>query len=367
MNNIAYFLNVPWGWIKQRPHFIAEELANDFAVTVFETANFKKSVQQNSKTCSLKFKKLFRLPLQRNINILKINNLLYKMQLRNKLNKYNIIWLTHPVQISFIKDNIKDSLLIYDCMDDMLSFPTVDYKKYRYFKVNEKLLLDMADFVFCSSAYLKNMLEQRYNKDITKKSMIINNAITKELLNIRLVSTSYKSKDKYKHIVYLGTIAEWIDFQLICDSLEEFSDIVYDFYGPVRMEISIRNERIRFHGSVEYADISKVLMSADMLVMPFKVIDLVKSVNPVKLYEYIYTGIPSVAVSYKETEKFGDFVYLYNNKKEYYTLLDKLIKNELSSKQNYKNSIEFLQENTWDKRKDVINSKLNELIITRWN
>ena len=32
---ILYLMHVPWGWIKQRPHFFAEYLANDFAVDVY--------------------------------------------------------------------------------------------------------------------------------------------------------------------------------------------------------------------------------------------------------------------------------------------------------------------------------------------
>lgn len=35
MKQILYLMHVPWGWIKQRPHFFAEYLAKDLIVDVY--------------------------------------------------------------------------------------------------------------------------------------------------------------------------------------------------------------------------------------------------------------------------------------------------------------------------------------------
>ena len=34
MKKMVYEMNVEWNWIKQRPHFLAEELAKYFDITV---------------------------------------------------------------------------------------------------------------------------------------------------------------------------------------------------------------------------------------------------------------------------------------------------------------------------------------------
>ena len=34
MKHILYLMHIPWGWIKQRPHFFAEKLAEDAVVDV---------------------------------------------------------------------------------------------------------------------------------------------------------------------------------------------------------------------------------------------------------------------------------------------------------------------------------------------
>ena len=52
------------------------------------------------------------------------------------------------------------------------------------------------------------------------------------------------------------------------------------------------------------------------LVMPFKLDDLVQAVNPVKLYEYVYSHKPAIAIHYAETEQFEQFVHLYRYYKD---------------------------------------------------
>jgi hypothetical protein len=88
--------------------------------------------------------------------------------------------------------------------------------------------------------------------------------------------------------------------------------------------------------------------------MPFIVNELILSVNPVKLYEFIYSLTPTLAVSYGETEKFEDYIYLYKNKKEYMDYVELILKNNYFMKKNKSEVIEFIKENTWGKRAEEI-------------
>ena len=45
MKQILYLMHVPWGWIKQRPHFFAEYLAKDLIVDVY----YKKAILVSKK------------------------------------------------------------------------------------------------------------------------------------------------------------------------------------------------------------------------------------------------------------------------------------------------------------------------------
>jgi hypothetical protein len=99
------------------------------------------------------------------------------------------------------------------------------------------------------------------------------------------------------------------------------------------------------------------MQNADALIMPFVVNDLIKSVNPVKLYEYIYSGKPVITCSYNEINQFDDFVFRYNNGTEYLNLLKMMINNELIQK-DISYCQEFARKNTWGNRTKTIMSTL---------
>ena len=86
---------------------------------------------------------------------------------------------------------------------------------------------------------------------------------------------------------------------------------------------------------------------------------MIKSVNPVKLYEYIYSGKPIITCSYEEINKFNDFVYRYNNQFEFYDCLELLMKDKLSQKNRIECN-EFLKNNKWVDRVKMITEILNK-------
>lgn len=57
-------MHVPWGWIKQRPHFLAEELSKSFSIDVYNHKPFRtSSLIKNSSSVSIK--RIVQLPLGR--------------------------------------------------------------------------------------------------------------------------------------------------------------------------------------------------------------------------------------------------------------------------------------------------------------
>ena len=103
-----------------------------------------------------------------------------------------------------------------------------------------------------------------------------------------------------------------------------------------------------------------IMKGADILLMPFKVTPLIKSVNPVKLYEYIYSGKPSLAPLYGESEKFSDYVYLYNSKEEFISIVNEILSQEWIHKKSPEECKLFASRNTWACRVEEILKVLSD-------
>ena len=98
---------------------------------------------------------------------------------------------------------------------------------------------------------------------------------------------------------------------------------------------------------------------SDALIMPFKINELIRSVNPVKLYEYIYSNKPIIAPLYTESKPFNKYVYLYDSKKELFDLVNSVECGNLVTKCTNDENMAFVLKNTWDYRVSEIIELLN--------
>lgn len=370
MQKVLYLSNITWNWIKQRPQFLAEKLSEDFAVDYYYRQPIRrkwKKLPQNTvadnsnlNIFSFHYFPYQILPVLKKLPLDGINRLLALFSIRD-LDDYDIIWFSSPNLYPLLKKRIKNNqCVVYDCMDDHLAFPNANTKTV---KRDELELIRRANKVLFSAEYLKDKVLDRYRIQ-NNQCIVVNNATsidnnaTKRDIPEDVIRIIEKIKEISNPLIYIGTISEWFDFDLMIKVLENNPEYNLVLIGP-ESSIVPTHPQIHCLGSVKHEYIFNIMPLAYALVMPFKVIELIKSVNPVKLYEYIFTGRPVIASRYGETEQFKDFVYLYNNEMDFSTVL-KTIKNT-TIPEAYKDKCKlFVSNNTWDNRYEQIKRYLDE-------
>lgn len=345
---ILYMMHVDWGWIKQRPHFLAEKLNKEYDIHVFYSFSRNREVITSNPT-NIKLFPIITLPLKKLTYIRRINNLLQKnfFSLILTILKPDIIWITHPSLHDFLpRKKLGKYKVVYDCMDDVLAFSNSQEIKNDLYN-SEKRLLQDAELVFVSSVHLQNQIIKRGCK--REKTVLVRNGYNGELIDPK--EEIYNSTSVFR-LGYVGTISNWIDFQIILNSLDELENIEYHFFGPVECQTPTNN-RVIFHGPIKHSELYNEIKNCDCLIMPFKLNDVVLSVDPVKLYEYVNFNKNIIAIFYEEIERFKPFVHFYSNEQEYIDTISKLIENN-NLKYNQDQRIKFLAENTWDNRTEII-------------
>jgi len=358
-----------WYWIKQRPHFIAEYLGKQNSVKIFCEKRYQQRIN-NEIPDNITLKEIYKFPFANNGLIKSLNgilhkNILFKKYFKNSDKNYDIVWLNSPKHYEYIKKYIgQGQILIYDCMDDIMEFKGSKKSEevLRDHFSKEKSLYLRSNLVFCSSDKLKENLVNRYGKK--KDVYVVNNGVNTENINENKqvfpddLLKIFSKNDK--NLCYVGTISDWFDFDLIIKCLNDNKSIGVVLVGPGDVEIPF-HERLYRYPPVNYSLVKEVLQKADALIMPFVLSELVNAVNPVKLYEYIHSCIPSVSVSYPETEKFKDYVYLYKTYDEFNSYVKLLLQNNLKIKKSEAEYKSFAADNTWKKRCDDILKYINNL------
>jgi teichuronic acid biosynthesis glycosyltransferase TuaH len=352
-------MHTDWHWINQRPHFIASYLSKENFI--FLTYPLSRNRKNLVKSIKAKFPKipLILIPGWKSNQLIAWANILigrlYYLLLI-KITKPDFIWLTSPEFEKFLPKKTNCEKIIYDCMDDIIEFKTNAGHKSRLL-IEEKDLLTRASLVICSSESLKEKLSSRY--EINKNYIIIRNALHINSIWIE------KSKKKSKSPVfgYIGTISEWIDWQLIIDILNFFEVIEIHLVGPIESEFGtiLNHPRLKVLSPVPHSQLYEVANSFDALIMPFKTTELVKSVDPVKFYEYIYFNKPIISITYPEVQRFEPFIYFYTSEIEMISIINNLISNNFRTKYSATMRSDFINQNTWQQRADKIQLILNKI------
>lgn len=370
---ILYISLVDWFWIKQRPHHIPEILSerdhvdfvcirswikNDKTLQIHDTSeeNLDKVVFKINDNLTVYRKKILpkgAIPLIRTLNInLFMKPFLSKLQ---KNNKYDAVILTHPSQFSFLdKIKFKDTKIIYDCMDNYGAFTGAASST---IASAEALLVKRADFVIVSSNNLKNKLTENYPNE-AKKLTVINNGVDMKTFTLNQTidtkETEIVKANNRKKVAYIGTISDWVNISMIYKLAKEMSNVDFYVVGPLDRHINMDEyndlDNMIFTGPQPYYTVPAIIKQMDVMIMPFVLNEVVESVNPVKIYEYLAMGKPVIATGYSETYQFANLIETYNTETEFAELL----KNQLAINSDNPDLIEkriaFASNNSWKQR-----------------
>lgn len=339
--SMLYLMAIDWGWIAQRPQFLALELNAYFELkVVYPKTYLKRWKTQKHLDIPANNSHYIYLPFPEKLWLSnKILDLTQRKAMGN-VDEFDYVWITTPEQYDFIT-NYK-GIVIYDCMDNYSAMRN-NAESRKKVCVNHLRLLERADICFASSEKLfQDICEKRKDK---KTELIRNGYLSNRVYKPRKIMHKQCCK-----LGYIGTISSWFDFEALEKSIKEIANIEYHLIGPRYECDDVNNKMIHFEGVIEHDRLFDKIKDYCALIMPFKLNDIVLAVDPVKLYEYICFGKCIVSVYYPEIERFSDFVYFYKTSEEYVNLIKWLYENDFPTKYDSQMQEEFINNNSWNHR-----------------
>ena len=346
---ILYLMHVNWYWIRQRPHIFAELLSKTAKLKLLHFCMFRKGHKSPERAPDFLEASLLRVPdrLLQTFRLFGwINRIVIAAQVRSAARSIqpSIVWVTHPIFYPAIA-RLSGCKIVYDCMDDHSQFSSAAAA---HLVELENALLARADLTIFSSQTLATRITARFRPD---KYAVVNNGVSESLVR-RLEAASEREASHPRNTIckmgYFGTISHWFDWPLIFSLLERFPNLHLELAGPIEVEW-VPHERVHYKGIFAAGDLANFVDECEFLVMPFIVNELIKSVDPVKLYEYIAYNKPSLAPRYPETERFSPWVSLYNSIDDAAETVDRLLRSH-SGHAEIACKVAFLNENTWENR-----------------
>ena len=350
--NILYFSQVPWSWIKQRPHFLPEALSKlGHDVTFFSIATGKQ--KSNFKDGNFKVKEIRGLRGSAKLNISrKVNAIICKKAFKN--DNYEIVILTYPFQYNYLTETLKRKPILYDCMDIVPDFYTGNSKS--FMETSELNLSNKAIKIITSSNAIAERIQRKYGIS-SDKFCLIRNAVVN---NIDKRTSNHNVMLNENNAVYVGTIDSWIDFETLYQYCIENKDFYIYMVGPisgaVKKIVLKAPPNIVFTGALGHNIALEYVKKAKIVLIPFIVTDLIKGVDPVKLYEYIALGKSIVSSYWEELKHFNNEQIVFYDEKASFA--------EAIQKAKYirvKKSDFFIIKNNWDDRSRRLDAIIKQI------
>ncbi|MBX7066584.1 MAG: glycosyltransferase [Parachlamydiales bacterium] len=232
----------------------------------------------------------------------------------NGFGEVDILYFDSPIQSFWLKE-IHSRKTVYRMADHAAGFKKATPAHLKL----EKELIENVDLVVCTA---KNLIDSIQGNP--KRVEHLPNGVP-----LAHFSKPGKMPPEYTLIsrpivLYVGAIEYWFDFELVKKLAKELPQISFVFIGPVKQNRLPPMKNIHFLGPRPYAEIPNYMQCANVGWIPFDVKnypDLIHNVNPLKLYEYMASGLPVVSTRWKELENIDSPAYLCDGPEEFKTNL----------------------------------------------
>ncbi len=227
-----------------------------------------------------------------------------------------IAFVQYPTWLPFIAA-LRGATIVQDCLDHLAGFNNVSQLAIDF----EHRLTELADITVTTSSYLHNVIKK------TRDNEIVRNAA--EVSYFSKVPNNVSRSEQRPVIGYYGAISDWFDTKIIDFCARRNPGWNFVLIGSTEGAdlgelVDLKN--VSFLGEKPYSVLTQFLYDFDVCIIPFKLVELIKATNPVKIYEYLCAGKPVVATDMPELKLLPkNMVYLAKDERQFERMVAKAL------------------------------------------
>jgi len=263
---------------------------------------------------------------------------------QNGFEKVDILWFDSPL-FSFLMDKISHTKSILRLADYSKGLGASDM----HYDAEVSLGQNTDTIVFTAKSIAK-----QYPKLKNYNMLYIPNGIDSE----HFITCNKELPIEYKSIpspraIYVGAIEEWFDIDLVYKSAvanPEFSFVLIGKSG-INLVALEKLKNVFILGTRPYNTVCNYLYFSDIGMIPFKKNEFTHTINPLKVYEYLASGLNVVSVNLAELICMKEFCNLAEDDHQFIEMIS-------HTKQIDSQKIDtFLSENDWLEKLKIILDK----------
>ena len=368
--NIICFSDILWDSLWQRHQHILTRLPRSWKILFIEPTSILMLLKEPSRIIPR---------IYNNITIisLPVIPLIDRIGMTRRINDYLIyMWifinlkllqmdstvlLYYEPRFSSLIGSFNEKMVIYDCVDDRLAFSSVP----RWIGAYIDFLVKRSDIIFVTSHNLFKLIRNKKSEDV----YLIGNGV--DVYHFRKALDDIpipKDMEGLKRPIlgYIGMIDDWMNFNLIKKISETYPHSSIILLGPVNSSVQKRIQELKYFTNIHligkrpYEVLPSYLKAFDVALIPFTINELTKSVNPLKLYEYLASGKKIISTDLPEVRRYEDIIYIARDEEEFISFIYKALHDTCQN--SIKNGLIIAEENSWGSK----TMEIREILLNKY-
>jgi len=248
-------------------------------------------------------------PLPGNRAVASLNAELLVRQIRSVLNdlpeRPTQLWSFAP-DVDYLCGRFDEELRLYYCVDEFSRFVGYDAEQVL---AAERRLAERADLLIVTSQAL---LEAK--RSLHSRVALVSHGVDAEHFRTALRSTGpipLEIRELPRPVLgFWGLIQDWVDLDLLEAVARRRPQWSIVLIGEAAADVGRlhRFPNVRLLGRRHYQKLPEYARGMDIGIIPFRVNDLTRAVNPIKLREYLSAGLPVVSTPLPEVASYDRMV-----------------------------------------------------------
>jgi beta-glucosidase/6-phospho-beta-glucosidase/beta-galactosidase len=270
-------------------------------------------------------------------------------------------WFYDPMAFPSYADQINESAVVYDCMDELSQFRFAPPEIVE----RERALLRRADVVFAGGRRMAQS-KGRFNRNVHFHGCGVDVA---HFSKARSAETEIPHDISFvmKPILgYFGVVDERLDYELLAKMADQNPGWSMVMIGPVAKvnpaELP-RRTHLYWLGRREYAQLPAYAKAFDVCLMPFALNEATEFINPTKALEYMATGRPVVSSAVPDViSNFGEAARIAHSHHHFIELCRAALAHP--SGEAVERGLKMAHENQWETIVAQLEQRIDEAL--RW-
>lgn len=224
------------------------------------------------------------------------------------------VWSFTP-DIAYALGHFGEERVVYYCVDDFANFSGYDTTQVLE---DERQLCQRADLVVTTSCAL-----QESKKHLNPNTIMVAHGVDfdhfSRAVTQRMPAPPELDDIPKPRIGFFGLIRDWVDLDLIAEVARRQRGWQFVFIGDSAVDLTpyANVHNMHFVGAKPYNDLPAWCRHMQAGLIPFRINDLTRAVNPIKMREYLAAGLAVISTPLPEARRFEPMVRIGTNALEF--------------------------------------------------